>query len=267
MKRSTRDCSARRARRRPGRAHARHLADAEAAAGDAARACQPAAAVSGRLARDARAARRRRCACWSRPRTRCRRGAIRGPRPRPASTSREARRKPGDRSVRWLHAEHRGYSNDRDYLDPQQPGGADLRESAGGRPLRLVGVMFSVPRGVRARRRAVPVHALAQPSRLRAGRPARAGAAHGRPCPPGGRAPGQRDDAPLVHARPAQRVRDPRAGARALPRAAGAPADCRRRRQPRADDVATSSPLLERLWGEATASAPARTRDSDDTRT
>jgi hypothetical protein len=59
-----------------------------------------------------------------------------------------ARRKPGDRSVHWLHAEHRGYSNDRIYLDPSRPE-VLIYANPPGRPLVLVGVMFSVPRGVR----------------------------------------------------------------------------------------------------------------------
>jgi hypothetical protein len=61
----------------------------------------------------------------------------------------QAPRKPGDRSVHWLHAEHRGYSNDRDYLDPRHPEVLIYANPPDGRPLRLVGVMFSVPRGVK----------------------------------------------------------------------------------------------------------------------
>ena len=57
---------------------------------------------------------------------------------------REARRRPGDRSVGWLHAEHRVYSNDRDYLNPRHPEVLIYANPPGGRPLRLVGVMFSV---------------------------------------------------------------------------------------------------------------------------
>lgn len=62
---------------------------------------------------------------------------------------REAARRPGDRSVGWLHAEHRGHSNDRRYLDPQHPEVLIYANPPDGRPLRLVGVMFSVHRGVR----------------------------------------------------------------------------------------------------------------------
>jgi hypothetical protein len=60
----------------------------------------------------------------------------------------QARRKPGDRSVHWLHAEHRRYSNDRIYLDPRRPEVLIYANPPDGRALRLVGVMFSVPRGV-----------------------------------------------------------------------------------------------------------------------
>jgi hypothetical protein len=62
---------------------------------------------------------------------------------------REARRRPGDRSVGWLHAEHRGFSNDRSYLDPQHPEVLIYANPPDHRPLRLVGVMFSVHRGVK----------------------------------------------------------------------------------------------------------------------
>jgi len=49
--------------------------------------------------------------------------------------------------VGYLHAEHRRYSADRRYLDPKRPE-ALIYANVPGRPLRLVGVMFSVPRGV-----------------------------------------------------------------------------------------------------------------------
>jgi len=61
----------------------------------------------------------------------------------------QARRKPGDRAVHWLHAEHRGYSNDSNYLDTRHPEVLIYANPPDGRPLRLVGVMFSVPRGVK----------------------------------------------------------------------------------------------------------------------
>jgi hypothetical protein len=58
------------------------------------------------------------------------------------------RRRPGDRSVGFLHAEHRRFSADRTFLDPSRPE-VLIYVNAPGRPLALVGVMFSVPRGVR----------------------------------------------------------------------------------------------------------------------
>ena len=57
-----------------------------------------------------------------------------------------ARRRPGDRSVHYLHAEHRRFSSDRRYLDPRRPE-ALIYANVPGRPLLLVGVMFSMPRG------------------------------------------------------------------------------------------------------------------------
>jgi hypothetical protein len=58
------------------------------------------------------------------------------------------RRRPGDRSIGFLHAEHRRFSADRTFLDPSRPE-VLIYVNAPGRPLVLVGVMFSVPRGVR----------------------------------------------------------------------------------------------------------------------
>jgi hypothetical protein len=57
-----------------------------------------------------------------------------------------ARRRPGDRSVHYLHAENRRYSADRRYLDPKHPE-ALIYANIPGRPLLFVGVMFSMPRG------------------------------------------------------------------------------------------------------------------------
>ena len=61
---------------------------------------------------------------------------------------RTARRRPGDRSVGILHAEHRPYRNDDHYLDPTRPETL-VYVNAPGRPLTLIGVMFSMPRGAR----------------------------------------------------------------------------------------------------------------------
>jgi hypothetical protein len=57
-------------------------------------------------------------------------------------------RRPGNRSIGFLHAEHRRDSADRTFLDPRRPE-VLIYVNAPGRPLVLVGVMFSVPRGVR----------------------------------------------------------------------------------------------------------------------
>jgi hypothetical protein len=59
---------------------------------------------------------------------------------------RTARRRFGDRSVHYLHAENRRYSADRRYLDPKHPE-ALIYANIPGRPLLYVGVMFSMPRG------------------------------------------------------------------------------------------------------------------------
>jgi hypothetical protein len=57
-----------------------------------------------------------------------------------------ARRRPGDRTVHFLHAEHHPNSHDSNYLDPQRPK-ALIYANAVGRPLVLVGLMFAMPRG------------------------------------------------------------------------------------------------------------------------
>jgi hypothetical protein len=56
------------------------------------------------------------------------------------------RRKAGNNAVMWFHAESRRFSNDRRYLDPRHPE-VIIYADAPGRPLVLVGVMFSMPRG------------------------------------------------------------------------------------------------------------------------
>lgn len=50
-------------------------------------------------------------------------------------------------SVGYLHAEHRGYRNDKLYLDPKRPE-TIVYANVARRPLVLIGVMFSMPRGV-----------------------------------------------------------------------------------------------------------------------
>ena len=58
----------------------------------------------------------------------------------------KARRRPGDRSVGILHAEHRGFRNDGAYLVPDRPETL-VYANVPARPLVLIGVMFSMPRG------------------------------------------------------------------------------------------------------------------------
>ncbi len=58
-----------------------------------------------------------------------------------------AHRAPGDNSVGYLHAEHRRYSADKHILDPRRPESL-IYATEPGRGPRLIGVMFSVPRGV-----------------------------------------------------------------------------------------------------------------------
>jgi hypothetical protein len=69
------------------------------------------------------------------------RAAAAGYKTKPAS------RRPGDLSVHYLHAERRGGRDDGFHLDPLRPK-AVIYANAPGRPLELVGVMFSMRRGV-----------------------------------------------------------------------------------------------------------------------
>ena len=62
--------------------------------------------------------------------------------------ARRPHRKLGETRVMWFHAEHRRWSHDRNYLDPQRPE-VIIYADVPGRPLVLVGVMFSMPRGMR----------------------------------------------------------------------------------------------------------------------
>jgi hypothetical protein len=62
----------------------------------------------------------------------------------------------GERTIGFLHAEHRRFSADGRHLDPRGPETL-IYANAPGRPLVLVGVMFSVPRGVRGRTPGGPV--------------------------------------------------------------------------------------------------------------
>lgn len=57
-------------------------------------------------------------------------------------------RKLGETRVMWFHAEHRRWSHDSVYLNPRRPE-VLIYADVPGRPLVLVGVMFSMPRGKR----------------------------------------------------------------------------------------------------------------------
>jgi hypothetical protein len=65
-------------------------------------------------------------------------------------------RRPGDRTIGFLHAEHRRFSADRRFLEARRPETL-IYANAPGRPLVLVGMMFSVPRGVLGRTPGGPV--------------------------------------------------------------------------------------------------------------
>ena len=67
-----------------------------------------------------------------------------------------AKRAPGDTAVGYLHAEHRRFSADRRYLDPKRPESLIYATEPGRKPV-LVGIMFSVPRGVRGPTPAGPI--------------------------------------------------------------------------------------------------------------
>lgn len=58
-----------------------------------------------------------------------------------------APRAAGDVSPHYLHAEHRGFRKDSEYLNPSGPETLVFANSPG-RPLVLIGVMFSMPRGI-----------------------------------------------------------------------------------------------------------------------
>jgi len=60
----------------------------------------------------------------------------------------QAKRRAGDTSVHYLHGEHKAWGTDPRLLDPRRPK-ALIYANAPGHPLLLVGVMFSMPRGVR----------------------------------------------------------------------------------------------------------------------
>lgn len=97
-----------------------------------------------------------------------------------------ARRRPRGILVAYLHAEHRGYSNDVRYLDPLRPE-ALIYANVRGRPLALLGAMFSMPRGRRGPNPGGPItrwhtHAVCVRGKRRGLSPG-----PGRSCPPGAR--------------------------------------------------------------------------------
>jgi hypothetical protein len=99
----------------------------------------------------------------------------------------ERRRRPSDRSVRYLHAEHRGFRNDGRYLVPDRPETLVYADVAG-KPLVLIGVMFGVPRAVHGPTPGGPItrwhtHRVCVRGRQRGLTPGRDGS-----CPPGSRA-------------------------------------------------------------------------------
>jgi hypothetical protein len=67
-----------------------------------------------------------------------------------------AKRAPGDDSIGYLHAEHRRFSADRHILDVKRPESLIYATQPGHRPV-LIGVMFSVPRGIRGPTPAGPI--------------------------------------------------------------------------------------------------------------
>jgi hypothetical protein len=71
--------------------------------------------------------------------------------------TRTVRRRAGDDSVHYLHAEHHRYSHDRLYLDPRRPEALIYANMPGRRPLVLVGMMFSMPRGMHGRTPGGPI--------------------------------------------------------------------------------------------------------------
>ena len=61
---------------------------------------------------------------------------------------RRPHRRPGETRVMWFHSENRAWHDDAHYLDPKRPDTLIFADVPN-RPLVLVGVMISMPRGVR----------------------------------------------------------------------------------------------------------------------
>lgn len=110
--------------------------------------------------------------------------------------TRMAHRRAGDLSVHYLHAEHRRYSADRLYLDARRPEALIYANMPGKRVPVLVGMMFSMPRGMHGRTPGGPI------TRWHTHRVCARGAQRGltpRPdgfCPPGTRA---REGSEMLH--------------------------------------------------------------------
>jgi hypothetical protein len=67
-----------------------------------------------------------------------------------------AARAAGDKTPHYLHAENRRFANDGRYLDPKRPE-ALIYANVPGHPLLLIGVMFSMPRGIHGPSPAGPI--------------------------------------------------------------------------------------------------------------
>jgi hypothetical protein len=67
-----------------------------------------------------------------------------------------ARRATGDKTAHYLHAENRRFAHDGRYLDPQRPE-ALIYANVPGHALVLIGVMFSMPRGIHGPTPAGPI--------------------------------------------------------------------------------------------------------------
>jgi len=104
-------------------------------------------------------------------------------------------RRPGNAAGLFLHAEHRAFSNDDNYLDPEEPE-VLIYANAPRRPLVLIGVMFAVPRGVRGPTPGGPItrwhtHVVCAKGEKRGLAPRRDGS-----CPPGTK---RRQGAEMLH--------------------------------------------------------------------
>jgi hypothetical protein len=95
-----------------------------------------------------------------------------------------ARRAAGDKSAHYLHAESRRFAEDGRYLDPRRPE-ALIYANVPAHPLVLIGVMFSMPRGIRGPTPAGPIarwhfHLVCARGTMRGLKPRADGS-----CPPG----------------------------------------------------------------------------------